>query len=99
MVPIWVDPLNPFPPWVARGTMDSVPWAVDAAMPTPAMLALNQLLGAFGLAYFVYGKKNGALVPLVCGVCLMIFPYFISGVVPLLLVGLVLVVLPRWVQL
>ena len=67
-------------------------------MPTPALLALNLLLGAFGLAYFVYGKKNGAIVPLICGVCLMIFPYFISGLVPLLLVGLILILLPRFIQ-
>ena len=66
-------------------------------MPTPALLALNLLLGAFGLAYFVYGKKNGAIVPLICGVCLMIFPYFISGLVPLLLVGLILILLPRFI--
>jgi len=71
-------------------------------MPTPALLALNLLLGAFGLAYFVYGKtngkKNGAIVPLICGVCLMIFPYFISGLVPLILVGLILILLPRFIQ-
>ena len=67
-------------------------------MPTPALLALNLPLGAFGLAYFVYGKKNGAIVPLICGVCLMIFPYFISGLVPLILVGLILILLPRFFQ-
>ena len=67
-------------------------------MPTPALLALNLLLGAFGLACFVYGKKNGAIVPLICGVCLMIFPYFISGLVPLILVGLILILLPRFIQ-
>ena len=69
-------------------------------MPTPALLALNLLLGAFGLAYFVNGKKNGAIVPLICGVCLMIFPYFISGLVPLILVGLILILilLPRFIQ-
>ena len=71
-------------------------------MPTPALLALNLLLGAFGLAYFVYGKKNGkkngAFVPLICGVCFMIFPYFISGLVPLILVGLILILLPRFIQ-
>lgn len=67
-------------------------------MPTPGLLALNLLLGAFGLAYFVYGKKNGAVVPLICGVCLMIFPYFISGLIPLLLVGVILILLPRFIQ-
>ena len=67
-------------------------------MPTPALLALNLLHGAFGLAYFVYGKNNGAIVPLMCGVCLMIFPYFISGLFPLILVGLILILLPRCIQ-
>ena len=33
-------------------------------MPTPGTLAMNLLLGSFGLAYFVYGKKNCAIVPL-----------------------------------
>ena len=65
-------------------------------MPTPGMLALNLLRGSFGLAYFVYGKKNGAIVPLMGGVDLMIFPYFISGLCPLILVGLIL--LPRFIQ-
>ena len=67
-------------------------------MPTPGMLALNLLLGAVGLAYFVYGKKNGAIVPLMCGICLMVFPYFISGLFPLILVGLILILLPRFIQ-
>jgi len=78
--------------------MEPVPRAVDAAMPTPGMLALNLLLGAVGLAYFVYGKKNGAIVPLMCGVCLMVFPYFVSGLFPLILVGLILILLPRFIQ-
>ena len=67
-------------------------------MPTPGMLALNLLLGAFGFAYFVYGKKNGAIVPLMGGVCLMIFPCFISGLFPLILVGLILILRPRFIQ-
>ncbi len=67
-------------------------------MPTPALLALNLLLGAFGLAYFVYGKKNGALVPLICGVGLMMFPIVIAGLGPLVVVGLLLILLPRFIQ-
>ena len=73
-------------------------WVVEEAMPTPALLALNLLLGAFGLAYFVYGKKNGALVPLICGVGLMMFPIVIAGLGPLVVVGLLLILLPRFIQ-
>jgi hypothetical protein len=78
--------------------MDLVLLAVGEAMATPALLSLNLLLGAFDLAYFVYGKKNGAIVPLMGGVCLMIFPCFISGLFPLILVGLILILRPRFIQ-
>jgi len=50
------------------------------------------------LLYFVYGKKNGAIVPLMGGVDLMVFPYFISGLCPLILVGQILILLPRFIQ-
>ena len=73
-------------------------WVVEEAMPTPALQALNLLLGAFGLAYFVYGKKIGALVPLICGVSLMMFPIVIAGLGPLVVVGLLLILLPRFIQ-
>jgi len=67
-------------------------------MPPPGILARNLLLGAFGLLYFVYGKKNGSIVPLMGGVDLMVFPCFISGLCPLILVGLILILLPRFIQ-
>ena len=52
------------------------------------------LFGSIGLAYFVYGKKQKAPVPLVCGFSLMAFPYFVSNVILLVGIGLVLAVLP-----
>ena len=60
------------------------------------MLALNLLFGVFGLAYFVYDIKNGASLPLMGGVDLMVLPYFISGLFALILVGLIL--FPRFHQ-
>jgi hypothetical protein len=32
------------------------------------------LFGSIGLGYFIYGKRQRAVVPLVCGLALMIFP-------------------------
>jgi len=37
------------------------------------------LFGSIGLGYFIYGKKQRAVVPLVCGLALMLFPYFVSN--------------------
>jgi len=43
---------------------------------------------------FVYGKRQQVVVPLVCGLVLMIFPYFISNILLLVAVGVALIALP-----
>lgn len=52
------------------------------------------LFGSVGLGYFVYGKKQKAFVPLVCGFALMVFPYFVSNTILLVAIGIALAVLP-----
>jgi hypothetical protein len=59
-----------------------------------ASLLWGVVFGAVGFAYFIYGKKQAMFVPLFCGIALMVFPYFVSNTVLLLMVGLVLSVLP-----
>ena len=56
------------------------------------------LFGSFGLGFFVYGRKQRAAVPLVCGLALMIFPYFIPNTILLVTIGVTLVVLPFFVR-
>jgi hypothetical protein len=56
------------------------------------------LFGSIGLGYFIYGKKQSALVPLLCGLFLMAFPYFVSNVAFLVAIGFVLVALPYFVR-
>jgi hypothetical protein len=50
------------------------------------------------LGYFLYGKKQRTVVPLVCGLVLMIFPYFISSVALLIAIGLVLAAIPYFIS-
>jgi hypothetical protein len=57
------------------------------------------LFGSIGLGFFVYGRKQRAIVPLACGIALMVFPYFVSGTAWLIIVGVVLVAIPRFVSL
>jgi hypothetical protein len=52
------------------------------------------LFGSIGLGFFVYGKKQKAVVPLFCGIGLMVFPYFISNPYILVFSGTVLVAAP-----
>ena len=56
------------------------------------------LFGSIGLAFFIYGKKQRAVVPLICGLALMIFPYFISSTFLLVILGVVLVALPYFLR-
>jgi hypothetical protein len=56
------------------------------------------LFGSFGLGFFVYGKKQREVVPLVCGLALMIFPYFISNTILLVGIGVMLIVVPYFVR-
>ena len=49
------------------------------------------IFGCIGFVAFVYGKKNAAFVPMVVGLLLMGFPYFVRGTLALYLVGIALV--------
>ncbi len=67
-------------------------------MDDTAQLLWGVIFGAIGLGYFVYGKKQKAIVPLTVGIALFIFPYFISDLYMLVIVGVGLVALPYFVR-
>ncbi len=56
------------------------------------------LFGSIGLGFFVYGRKQKAVVPMVCGLALMIFPYFISNTIVLVAIGAMLTAVPYFVR-
>ena len=57
------------------------------------------LFGSIGLGFLIYGRKQRAVVPLLCGLALMIFPYFVSNTILLITTGMVLIVIPYFVRL
>jgi hypothetical protein len=57
------------------------------------------LFGSIGLGFLIYGRKQKAVVPLVCGLALMIFPYFVSSTILLITIGIVLIAVPYFVRL
>jgi hypothetical protein len=67
-------------------------------MDNPSVLIWGVIFGSIGLGFFVYGKKQKAVVPLFCGIGLMVFPYFISNMYILVLSGAVLVALPFFIR-
>jgi hypothetical protein len=56
------------------------------------------LFGGVGFGFFLYGKKQRAVVPLMSGLALMVYPYFISNTVMLVVVGVVLMAVPYFVR-
>jgi len=42
-------------------------------------LVIGMFTGIFGMAYLVYAKKTGRIVPGVAGILLCVFPYFVSN--------------------
>ena len=56
------------------------------------------LFGSIGLGFFIYGRRQKTVVPLVCGVVLMIFPYFVSNTILLVMLGLALIAIPYFVR-
>lgn len=64
-----------------------------------SQLLLGVLFSSIGLGYFIYGKKQKTIVPFLCGLILMIFPYFIESPGLIVLIGAVVLAVPYFVRL
>jgi len=56
------------------------------------------LFGSIGLGYLVYGRRQRAIVPLLCGLTLMIYPYFVSNTILLVGLGVALMAIPYFIR-
>ena len=59
-----------------------------------AQMLWGLLFGSIGLAFAIYGRKQRAPVPLLCGVGLMVYPWFVTNTAALVAVGVILTALP-----
>jgi len=56
------------------------------------------LFGSIGLGFFVYGRRQKMVVPLLTGVALMILPYCVSNTILLVMLGAGLVAVPYFIR-
>lgn len=56
------------------------------------------MFSSIGLGYFIYGRKQQQLVPLLCGIGLMGFTFFVSNSYVLVAIGAVLMALPYFIR-
>ena len=68
--------------------------ATGASRMNATSLAIGLLTGAIGMGYFIYGKRQAKFVPLIAGMILCVYPYFVQGVVWLVLIGIALMAVP-----
>ncbi|MCZ6625627.1 MAG: hypothetical protein O7B35_15595 [Deltaproteobacteria bacterium] len=67
-------------------------------MDSSATIIWGMLFGAIGLGFFVYGKKQKRVAPLMAGIALLVFPYFISNVYLVVIIGVLLIALPYFIR-
>lgn len=57
------------------------------------------LVGSIGFGFLLYGWKQRAIVPLVCGLALMVLPYVVAGNVLLVVISGALIAVPYFARL
>jgi len=67
-------------------------------MISTSTLIMGVIFGAIGLGFFIYGKKQKAIIPLFCGIVLMILPYFIPNMYILILSGIIIAAIPYFIR-
>jgi hypothetical protein len=63
-----------------------------------AALLWGVLFSSIGLGYFIYGRKQSKLIPLLCGVALMVYPYFMPNTVVLFIIGAIFAAVPYFIR-
>lgn len=56
------------------------------------------LAGAIGTGYFIYGRRQTRIAPMVAGVLLCVYPYFVDGLLWLIVIGVALMALPYFLD-
>ena len=58
------------------------------------VLFIGMIAGAFGVGYFVYGKKQQKFTPMIAGTLLCVYPYFVESALWSAVIGLALLAAP-----
>jgi hypothetical protein len=57
---------------------------------------LGLIFSSIGLGYFMYGKKVTSPVFRVTGLVLMVYPYFVQNIIAITIMGVALILLPKY---
>ena len=65
----------------------------------PTSLVIGIFTGAIGMGYFIYGKRQAKFAPLLAGLTLCVYPYFVQSVLWTVVVGVALIAAPFLIDL
>ena len=68
-------------------------------MESGTIVMLSVLFSAIGAGYVLYGKKQRQVVPLLTGLALCVYPYFLANGYAIVVVGLILMAVPWFLRL
>lgn len=63
-------------------------------MDSTALMIWGVLFSSIGLGFFIYGRRQNNVIALICGLLLMIYPYFVTNTYVLVLIGLIIIAVP-----
>lgn len=63
-----------------------------------AVLLWGLVFGSVGFGFLIYAHHRRVVVPLVVGIALIIYPFFVTNVYALVLIGLALSTLPYFIR-
>ena len=67
-------------------------------MGSTASILWGTLFSAIGVGFFIYGKRQSMITPLLCGIALVAYPWFVTNVLWLIVIGVVLMAIPWFVR-
>jgi predicted membrane protein len=68
-------------------------------MASSSIIIWSVFFSSIGMGFLIYGKKQRAIIPLCAGLALIVFPYFMTSVLMLLVVGVILIAIPYFIRL
>jgi hypothetical protein len=70
----------------------------DESVRAVSNLFFGVVIGAFGVGYIIYGKKQTKLAPVIAGVLLCVYTYFVESWLWLCVVGALLLAAPFFID-
>jgi hypothetical protein len=67
-------------------------------MPSLTTIVVGIITGAFGVGYIMYGRRQTKFVPLIAGLFLCAYPYFIDSLAWICIVGAALLAAPFFID-